>query len=38
MAAQERDVPKVIETDDMKLAMKASELGKAGKYDEALKL
>ena len=30
--------PKVIETDDMKLAMKASKLQTAGKYDEALKL
>jgi len=44
--AQEKDetpsakqhAPKVIETDDMKLAMKADELEKAGKYDEALKL
>lgn len=33
-----QDAPKVIETDDIKLAMKASELEKAGKYDEALKL
>jgi tetratricopeptide (TPR) repeat protein len=30
--------PKVIETDDMKLAMKAGEAETAGKYDEALKL
>jgi tetratricopeptide (TPR) repeat protein len=33
-----RDAPKVIETDDMKLAMKAGQLETAGKYDEALKL
>src|SRR5947207_6853518 len=33
-----QDAPKVIETDDMKLAMKAGELEAAGKYDEALKL
>lgn len=32
------DAPKVIETDDMKLAMKAGQLETAGKYDEALKL
>ena len=30
--------PKVIETEDMKLAMKAGKLKRAGKYDEALKL
>ena len=30
--------PRVIQTDDMKLAMKAHELQAAGKYDEALKL
>ena len=30
--------PRVIETDDMKLAMKASRLEAAGKYDEALKV
>jgi tetratricopeptide (TPR) repeat protein len=30
--------PKVIETDDMKLTMKAGKLKTAGKYDEALKL
>ena len=30
--------PKVIETDDMKLAMKAGKLQTAGKYDEALKV
>jgi tetratricopeptide (TPR) repeat protein len=30
--------PKVIETDDMKLAMKAGKLQRAGKYDEALKV
>ncbi|PYK62963.1 MAG: hypothetical protein DME50_18380, partial [Verrucomicrobia bacterium] len=33
-----QDAPKVIETDDMKVAMKAGELETAGKYDEALKL
>ena len=33
-----QEAPKVIETDDMKLAMKAHELETAGKYDEALKL
>ena len=33
-----QDAPKVIETDDMKLAMKAGQLETAGKYDEALKL
>jgi len=33
-----QDTPKVIETDDMKLAMKASKLQTAGKYDEALKV
>jgi tetratricopeptide (TPR) repeat protein len=33
-----RDAPKVIETDDMKLAMKAGKLETAGKYDEALKV
>ena len=33
-----QDTPKVIETDDMKLAMKAGELETARKYDEALKL
>ena len=32
------DASKVIATDDMKLAMKASKLQTAGKYDEALKL
>ena len=31
-------VPKVIETDDMKLSMKAHKLQTAGKYDEALKV
>jgi len=30
--------PKVIATDDMKLAMKAGKLETAGKYDEALRL
>ena len=30
--------PKIIETDDMKLAMKAGKLETAGKYDEALKV
>jgi tetratricopeptide (TPR) repeat protein len=33
-----QDAPKVIETDDMKLAMKAGKLEMAGKYDEALKV
>src|SRR6266487_6311673 len=33
-----QDAPKVIETEDMKLAMKAGKLETAGKYDEALKL
>ncbi len=33
-----QDTPKVIETDDMKLAMKAGKLETAGKYDEALKV
>jgi tetratricopeptide (TPR) repeat protein len=33
-----QDTPKVIETDDMKLAIKAAELQTAGKYDEGLKL
>ena len=33
-----QDAPKVIATDDMKLAMKAGKLETAGKYDEALKL
>src|SRR5262249_19628777 len=33
-----QDSPRVIQTDDMKLAMKAHELQAAGKYDEALKL
>jgi len=33
-----QDTPKVIETDDMKVAMKAGELETAGKYDQALKL
>src|SRR6266513_1739370 len=33
-----QDAPRVIETDDMKLAMKAGQLETAGKYDEALKL
>jgi len=32
------DAPKVIATEDMKLAMKASKLETAGKYDEALKV
>ncbi len=31
-----QDAPRVIETDDMKLAMKAGKLETAGKYDEAL--
>src|SRR5437667_2150223 len=33
-----QDAPKVIETDDMKLAMKAGKLETPGKYDEALKV
>ena len=33
-----QDAPRVIETDDMKLAMKAGKLKAAGKYDEALKV
>jgi tetratricopeptide (TPR) repeat protein len=33
-----QDAPRVIETDDMKLAMKAGKLQTAGKYDEALKV
>jgi tetratricopeptide (TPR) repeat protein len=33
-----QDAPKVIGTDDMKLAMKAGKLETAGKYDEALKV
>jgi hypothetical protein len=33
-----RDEPKVVETDDMKLAMKASKAEASGNYDEALKL
>src|SRR4029078_1261982 len=33
-----QDTPRVIETDDMKLAMKAGKLETAGKYDEALKV
>lgn len=33
-----RGTAKVIETDDMKLSMKASKLEKAGHYDEALKV
>jgi len=37
-SSAKRDAPKVIETDDMKLAMKASKLQTAGKYDEALKV
>jgi hypothetical protein len=32
-----QDAPKVIETEDMKLAIKAGKLETAGKYDEALK-
>src|SRR5215470_16305847 len=35
---EKQDARKVIETDDMKLAMKAGELETARKYDEALKL
>jgi hypothetical protein len=33
-----QDAPKVIATDDMKLAMKAGKLETAGKYDEALRV
>ena len=33
-----RDTAEMIETDDMKLSMKASKLETAGKYDEALKV
>jgi hypothetical protein len=33
-----QDTPKVIATDDMKLAMKAGKLETAGKYNEALKV
>jgi tetratricopeptide (TPR) repeat protein len=33
-----QEAPKVIATDDMKLAMKAGKLQTAGKYDEALKV
>ena len=33
-----QDGPKVIATDDMKLAMKADKLKAAGKYDEGLKV
>ncbi len=33
-----QDAPKVIATDDMKLAMKAEKLETAGKYNEALKV
>jgi hypothetical protein len=33
-----QDAPKVIATDDMKLAMKAGKLQTAGKYHEALKV
>jgi hypothetical protein len=33
-----QDAPKVIATDDMKLAMKAGKLETVGKYDEALKV
>jgi hypothetical protein len=37
-ASGKQDAPKVIATEDMKLAMKASKLETAGKYDEALKV
>ena len=37
-SSAKRHAPKVIETDDMKLAMKADKLETAGKYDEALKV
>ena len=33
-----QDAPKVIATDDMKLAMKAGKLESAGKYNEALRV
>jgi tetratricopeptide (TPR) repeat protein len=33
-----QDAPKVIETDDMKLAMKAGKAKASGNYDEALRL
>ena len=33
-----QDAPRVIEADDMKLAMKASKAKASGNYDEALKL
>jgi len=33
-----RDAAKVIETDDMKLAMKAAKFQAAGKYDDALQV
>jgi tetratricopeptide (TPR) repeat protein len=33
-----RDSAKIMETEDMKLAMKAAKLEAAGKYDEALKM
>jgi tetratricopeptide (TPR) repeat protein len=38
VGSAKQDTPKVIETDDMKLAMKAGKLETAGKYDEALKV
>ena len=38
MGARSRVSRKEIETDDMKLAMKAGKLQRAGKYDEALKV
>ena len=37
-ANSKQNAPKVIATDDMKLAMKAGKLETAGKYDEALKV
>jgi tetratricopeptide (TPR) repeat protein len=36
--SEKQNAAKIIETDDMKLAMKAGRLEKAGKYDEALKV
>ena len=36
--SRKQDAAKVIETDDMKLAMKAAKLEAARKYDEALKV
>jgi len=38
VGSAKNDAPKVIETDDMKLAMKASKLETAGRYNDALKV